>query len=158
MSLLLIVFSSTSDKISQLVRSKCDGNRNIVHVCVSACKPLVSKSLKSTDTSAAPPPSSKDQDRGSEEPKEEPYEPSLWMPLFDGLSCLEVILNIRVLSPYLFQLLSDRDALGFTPFMMAVRIRAYSAAHNIYQAAIDIATEGKWGQKMILCTKYGPLP
>ena len=35
-----------------------------------------------------------------------------------------------------------RDAFGFTPFMTAVRIRAYSAAHNIYQAAMDIATEG----------------
>merc|ERR1719402_1705889 len=62
-----------ADKISQLVRSKCDGNRNIVHVCVSACKPLVSKSHKSTDPPTGPPPSSKDQDR-SDEPKEEPYD------------------------------------------------------------------------------------
>ena len=40
------------DKVSHIVKSKCDGNRNIVHVCVSACKPVVSKTSKGTDTTA----------------------------------------------------------------------------------------------------------
>ena len=40
-----------------------------------------------------------------------------------------------------------RDALGCTPFMAAVRIRAYSAAVKLYDTATYISTEGGTDKK-----------
>lgn len=120
--------------IHSAVNSNCDGNRNVVHVCISTCRPASSKSFKMPNQSS----NTLESNAGKGELKDEPYEPTMWVPLFDGLTCLDALLKSEVLQSHLFQLLSQKDALGYTPFMSAVRIRAYAAAIKIYNTIISI--------------------
>ena len=52
--------------------------------------------------------------------------------LITGLYILTLLLRNVDVKPYLRSLLKHRDADGYTPFMYAVRNRAYPAAFAIY--------------------------
>lgn len=69
-------------------------------------------------------------------------------PFFDAneqkqqaLNVLWVLTESAVLKPYLKELMCAKDALGHTPFMMAVSGRAYSAALHLFHVAQKIARE-----------------
>ncbi|XP_063690395.1 E3 ubiquitin-protein ligase UBR5-like isoform X2 [Bolinopsis microptera] len=55
-----------------------------------------------------------------------------------GLYILTLLLRNVDVKPYLHSLLKHRDANGYTPFMYAVRNRAYPAAFAIYDCCYDI--------------------
>ncbi|XP_066917257.1 E3 ubiquitin-protein ligase UBR5-like isoform X2 [Clytia hemisphaerica] len=124
--------------LNKLVGSKCDGNRNICHLAVNMCHPEGSKQRGVSSAGGAAEDSSKDDssdDIGQ-----------IWS-AYDSLECLETILDSPVLKKHLLSLLSERDAFGYTPFMAAVRIRAYPAALKIYDAASLITTHPDTGDQ-----------
>ncbi|KAI1289573.1 E3 ubiquitin-protein ligase UBR5 [Halotydeus destructor] len=58
-----------------------------------------------------------------------------------ALNVLWVLTESVVLKPFLKELMCAKDALGHTPFMLAVNGRAYSAALHLFQVAQRIAKE-----------------
>ncbi|XP_065677761.1 E3 ubiquitin-protein ligase UBR5 isoform X1 [Hydra vulgaris] len=132
-------------QIEKHINERVDGNRNIFHLCVSTCKPLSPKPNKKNEeyyvSSPYSPSSPKSNKRNEDNSKTDIFDSSMWVPLFDGDSCLDILLSHSFLSQHLFQLLSERDAFGCTPFMYAVKIRAYTAALKLYNAAVDISRE-----------------
>ncbi|XP_059176788.1 E3 ubiquitin-protein ligase UBR5-like isoform X3 [Physella acuta] len=55
-----------------------------------------------------------------------------------ALQVLDFILESPIFQPYLFELLSSKNAEGCTPFMQAVCTRAYPAALSLLEAAIKV--------------------
>eukprot|EP00794_Sanderia_malayensis_P011765 gene11765-12982_t len=63
---------------------------------------------------------------------------SRWIPVGDKSDCsicFKEVLNSRIVQPHLVRLLKERDATGCTPFMSAVRGRAYEAAIELMDIA-----------------------
>lgn len=58
-----------------------------------------------------------------------------------ALNVLWILTESQVLKPYLKELISSKDASGCTPFMLAVKGRAYSAALHVFTVAQRIAKE-----------------
>ncbi|XP_050433400.1 E3 ubiquitin-protein ligase UBR5 isoform X2 [Adelges cooleyi] len=197
----LSVENDNGELLSQILAERCDGNRNLLHACVSVCAPVSNKehdnegenvsnqSNASVDTlnviqkafgvrssfslremmrraSAAVRSSTTNNSSDSEpmemaedaqlplreapEPWQEPVnattQPPTTLPIEDdaipstpavnptterrnnALAILRLLCESNVLSPYLLDLLTAKDAQGLTPFMLAITIRAYPAA------------------------------
>ena len=58
-----------------------------------------------------------------------------------ALSVLWVLTESAALKPFLKELMSAKDALGCTPFMLAVKGRAYSAALHLFSVAQKISVQ-----------------
>ncbi|XP_013417985.1 E3 ubiquitin-protein ligase UBR5, partial [Lingula anatina] len=70
---------------------------------------------------------------------------------------LKLICDSPVLQPYLFDLLSAKNAEGCTPFMQAVCCRAYTAALVIMDACKKVSTkDGRLDKDMLMLTIYPP--
>ncbi|CAK9249869.1 unnamed protein product [Sphagnum jensenii] len=73
-------------------------------------------------------------------------------------SILWTLLDSPVLKPFMKELLSSKDAQGYTPFMLAVSGRAYSAANHVLTMAQKIAqrssTDSETQQKLLMSMIY----
>ena len=69
-------------------------------------------------------------------------------------SILWTLLDSQVLKPFMKELLSSKDSQGFTPFMLAVSGRAYSAANHILTIAQRIvqksSTDPEYQRKLLM--------
>lgn len=57
----------------------------------------------------------------------------------NALFCVQMLCESSALQPHLRQLLSSRDAQGYTPFMLAVTSRAYQAGIVLFETILKIA-------------------
>ena len=55
-----------------------------------------------------------------------------------GEHILSSVLQSPVIKANLPQLLKEKDADGFTPFMLAVRTKAYQAALSLYESKLQV--------------------
>ncbi|KAK7086288.1 E3 ubiquitin-protein ligase ubr5 [Halocaridina rubra] len=152
-----------------VVDEKCDGNRNILHACISACCPITSKETEGESVlekdpilgNFAWPPSSSDtlsdaaSTPGPEDdlmtPSSSKTTPGPSMPTLGvsdpnerrsySLTILRNICDSPALTPHLRNLLIARDSNGFTPFMLAVSGRAYQAALVLFDVIHRVAHE-----------------
>jgi E3 ubiquitin-protein ligase EDD1 len=73
-------------------------------------------------------------------------------------SILWTLLDSPVLKPFMKELLCSKDAQGYTPFMLAVSGRAYSAANHVLTMAQKIAqrssTDSETQQKLLMSMIY----
>ena len=73
-------------------------------------------------------------------------------------SILWTLLDSPVLRPFMKELLCSKDSQGYTPFMLAVSGRAYSAANHIMTMAVKIAQRGapdsEAQQKLLMSMLY----
>lgn len=150
-----------------IVEEKCDGNRNLLHACISTCCPVTSKEAEGESVlekdpilgSFAWPPSSSDglsDTSGTAGPDDDLMTPSSSkttpgpsMPALGSLDAAErksysltilrTICDSPVLKPHLRSLMVARDSNGFTPFMLAVSGRAYQAALILFDVIFCIA-------------------
>ncbi|OXB57783.1 hypothetical protein ASZ78_011733 [Callipepla squamata] len=118
-----VVLDQNPQVLQTFLGHRCDGNRNILHACVSVCFPTSNKETK----------------------EEEEAERSERNTFAERLSAVEAIANaISVVSSNgpgsrAGSSSSRRDARGMTPFMSAVSGRAYPAAITILETAQKIA-------------------
>ncbi|RDD37597.1 E3 ubiquitin-protein ligase UBR5 [Trichoplax sp. H2] len=71
-----------------------------------------------------------------------------------AIKCLSLICKNDALKPYLGLLLLTRDAHGYTPFMLAVHLRAYKAALILFDLAKELAEkqdDSKEVLRQIIC-------
>ncbi|XP_047482711.1 E3 ubiquitin-protein ligase hyd-like isoform X2 [Penaeus chinensis] len=157
----------TSLTTEGIVEEKCDGNRNILHACISTCCPVTSKETEGESVlekdpilgSFAWPPSSSDtlsdtaSAAGPEDdlmtPSSSKTTPGPSMPNIGtsdpaerksySLTILRTICDSPALTPHLRNLLIARDSNGFTPFMLAVSGRAYQAALILFDVIHRVA-------------------
>ncbi|XP_048590266.1 E3 ubiquitin-protein ligase UBR5-like isoform X2 [Nematostella vectensis] len=197
----------TSSLVESALLERCDGNRNILHTCISMCFPTSAHEPDTPSSSAAgasqsTPPVSRAGVRevmqrafslglsssGRLEGDDDAPIPTLhWPPDPPGdcratiqrisqqvedsnseelpplasstpagpssasteepltkqakaLKCLRLLCDSKALAPFLLQLLSAKDANGGTPFMAAVKGRAYQAALCLFTTAQRLAT------------------
>ncbi|CAG2112429.1 unnamed protein product, partial [Medioppia subpectinata] len=73
-------------------------------------------------------------------------------------SILWTLLDSAVLRPFMKELLSSKDSQGYTPFMLAVSGRAYSAANHVMTMALKLAqrssTDAEVQQKVLMSMLY----
>ncbi|CAL4094503.1 unnamed protein product, partial [Meganyctiphanes norvegica] len=160
---------TTGLNVESIVEEKCDGNRNILHACISACTPVTSKETEGDSVlekdpilgSFAWPPSSSDSlsdtasGTGTEDdlltPSSSKTTPGPSMPTIVpgdagerksySLNILRSICESPALIPHLHKLLIARDSNGATPFMLAVTGRAYQAALILFDVIHRVARE-----------------
>lgn len=160
---------TTGLNIESIVEEKCDGNRNLLHACISACTPVTSKETEGDSVlekdpilgSFAWPPSSSDSlsdtasGTGTEDdlltPSSSKTTPGPSMPTIVpgdagerksySLNILRSICESPALIPHLHKLLIARDSNGATPFMLAVTGRAYQAALILFDVIHRVARE-----------------
>lgn len=171
---LTLIENDTPDGVSSLtteaiVEEKCDGNRNILHACISTCCPVTSKETEGESVlekdpilgSFAWPPSSSDTlsdsanaagpDDDLMTPSSSKTTPGPSMPTLGtsdpterksySLTILRTICDSPALTTHLKNLLIARDSNGFTPFMLAVSGRAYQAALILFDVIHRVAHE-----------------
>ncbi|XP_050693642.1 E3 ubiquitin-protein ligase hyd-like isoform X3 [Eriocheir sinensis] len=171
---LSLLENDTPDGMSNLtsegiVEEKCDGNRNILHACISTCCPVTSKESEGESVlekdpilgSFAWPPSSSDtlsdtaSGAGPDDdlitPSSSKTTPGPSMPSLGtsdpterksfSLTILRTICDSPSLAPHLRSLLIAKDSNGFTPFMLAVSGRAYQAALILFDVIHRVALE-----------------
>lgn len=160
--------ASKFPQYQSMLNEVCDGNRNIIHIAVSACFPTTNRPNSSQGHSQSnhssgsiivfDPEADVSNERShdsyfsnaSNEPQQQQQssnamndstvEPATAEPLLDPTeqkpiahSILWTLLDSPVLSSYcLLNLLSSKDFQGYTPFMLAVAGRAYSAANQLF--------------------------
>ncbi|XP_068224173.1 E3 ubiquitin-protein ligase UBR5 isoform X7 [Palaemon carinicauda] len=150
-----------------IVEEKCDGNRNILHACISACCPVTSKETEGESvlekdpilgSFAWPPNSSESLNDAANAPGPEDdlmtpssskTTPGPSMPTLGvsdpnerksySLTILRNICDSPALAPHLRNLLIAKDSNGFTPFMLAVSGRAYQAALILFDVIHRVA-------------------
>ncbi|XP_014208162.1 E3 ubiquitin-protein ligase UBR5 isoform X2 [Copidosoma floridanum] len=179
-------------QMQSILNERCDGNRNILHACITMCAPT---SNKETDPSIEHELVSNTVDANAA-PMEEPI-PTLNWPseAFDNTSgeedsllgigassismmnrsttnntyiidsaqrrknallILQYMCEIPVLAPHLRELLTARDSQGQTPLMLAVSVRAYSAALVILETIQRVGKDTKDCAPMILPADASP--
>ncbi|XP_069947908.1 E3 ubiquitin-protein ligase UBR5 isoform X2 [Cherax quadricarinatus] len=169
---LALIENDTPDGVSSLttesiVEEKCDGNRNILHACISTCCPVTSKETEGESVlekdpilgTFAWPPSSSDTLNDSTNaagpdddlmtPSSSKTTPGPSMPTLGSsdpnerrsysLTILRTICDSPALTQHLRSLLVARDSNGFTPFMLAVSGRAYQAALILFDVIHRVA-------------------
>lgn len=167
----ILSFSDTLTNLTAetIVEEKCDGNRNILHACISTCCPVTSKESEGESVlekdpilgSFAWPPSSSDtlsdtaSGAGPDDdlitPSSSKTAPGPSMPTIGtsdpterksfSLTILRTICDSPSLAPHLRNLLIAKDSNGFTPFMLAVSGRAYQAALILFDVIHRVALE-----------------
>lgn len=183
-------------QIQSILLERCDGNRNILHACVTMCAPTSNKK-SDKDIGYALVSNAVD---GTSAPIEEPIPTLSWPPeVFDttsgeedsllsigaasismtnkpsmgttsnntyivdsverrnnALLILKYMCENSVLSPYLKELLTAKDAQGQTPLMLAVSVRAYHAALVLLDTIQKVGRDSKECSTMILPADANP--
>ncbi|KAK4302521.1 hypothetical protein Pmani_025398 [Petrolisthes manimaculis] len=163
----VLALLDSDSQAESIVEEKCDGNRNILHACISTCCPVTSKEAEGESVlekdpilgSFAWPPSSSDTlsdtsasagpDDDIMTPSSSKTTPGPSMPTLGtsdpterksfSLTILRTICESPALAPHLRNLLIARDSNGFTPFMLAVSGRAYQAALVLFDVIHRVA-------------------